>query len=127
MANLFGESLRRHREAAGLTQHALAERADIDQSYITRLENGSRQPPDRDKVAKLADALDLDDVSRYRFFVAAGHVPDWLLALDPADPTLLAIARYLSAPTIADAAKRDLRQAVALLVARWRTDDGPPA
>ena len=41
----FGELLRRHRLAAGLTQEALAERAGISVRAITDLERGVRRAP----------------------------------------------------------------------------------
>lgn len=40
----FAETLREHREAAGLTQEALAERADTSVRFISFLETGRRQP-----------------------------------------------------------------------------------
>jgi transcriptional regulator with XRE-family HTH domain len=36
----LGLALRRLREASGLTQQALAERADSDHTYLSRLEHG---------------------------------------------------------------------------------------
>jgi len=41
----FGEQLRRHREAAGLTQEELAERASLTAKGISALERGERQRP----------------------------------------------------------------------------------
>lgn len=40
----FAEILREQREAAGLTQEALAERADTSVRFISFLETGRRQP-----------------------------------------------------------------------------------
>jgi transcriptional regulator with XRE-family HTH domain len=128
MANEFGDLLGRQRTAAGLTQGALAKLVAVDQSYINRLEHGEREPPKRELVARLATALGLDDAERQRLLLAAGHVPDWLLVLEPNDPTLLAVARFLAAPTVSPAAKADFRAVLALLLARWRvTGDEPVA
>jgi transcriptional regulator with XRE-family HTH domain len=55
----FGELLRRARQAAGLTQAELAERAGLSVRGINDLERGARQTPRRDTVALLAQALDL--------------------------------------------------------------------
>jgi transcriptional regulator with XRE-family HTH domain len=40
----FGLNIRRRREAAGLSQEALAERADLDRTYISGIERGTRNP-----------------------------------------------------------------------------------
>ena len=37
----FGLNVRRRREAAGLSQEALAEKADLDRTYITGIERGT--------------------------------------------------------------------------------------
>ncbi|WP_228981008.1 helix-turn-helix transcriptional regulator [Streptomyces sp. DH12] len=45
-AALFGEVLRHHREAAGLTQDALARDIPCDRSHVARVESGKRVPQD---------------------------------------------------------------------------------
>ena len=55
----FGESLKRFRVAAGLSQEALAEGARLSARAISDLERGARQIPRRDTVALLAEALSL--------------------------------------------------------------------
>jgi transcriptional regulator with XRE-family HTH domain len=52
----FGLRLRRCREARGLTQERLAEKADLDQTYISGIERGLRNPGIKN-VARLAKAL----------------------------------------------------------------------
>jgi transcriptional regulator with XRE-family HTH domain len=54
---LFSEELRRRRKAAGLTQDALADRADMDPAEIRRFEAAKRDPGVR-VLARLAKALD---------------------------------------------------------------------
>lgn len=44
LVTAFAEILRARREAAGLTQEALAERADTSVRFISFLETGRRQP-----------------------------------------------------------------------------------
>lgn len=56
----FGEQLRRLREAAGLTQEQLAERAGMSAKGISALERGERQRPYLQTVDALAEALGLD-------------------------------------------------------------------
>jgi predicted ATPase/DNA-binding XRE family transcriptional regulator len=53
----FGESLRRYRIAAGLTQEELAERAGLSTRGIQDLERGARQSPRQATVRRLAAAL----------------------------------------------------------------------
>ena len=38
----FGHNVRKHREAKGLTQETLAERAELDRTYISDIERGVR-------------------------------------------------------------------------------------
>ena len=38
----FGLNVRRRREAIGLSQEALAEKADLDRTYISGIERGAR-------------------------------------------------------------------------------------
>jgi len=52
----LGLNVRRRREALDLTQETLAERADLDQTYISGIERGLRNPGIIN-VAKLAKAL----------------------------------------------------------------------
>src|SRR5229473_1990957 len=67
----FGDLLRRHRQAAGLTQEALGERAGLSLRGLSDLERGARRTPYRDTVLRLADALDLDEVDRAALHEAA--------------------------------------------------------
>jgi predicted ATPase/transcriptional regulator with XRE-family HTH domain len=56
----FGDLLRSHRVAAGLTQEALAERAGLSLRGVSDLERGLRMAPHRDTLQRLLDALRLD-------------------------------------------------------------------
>src|SRR6266536_5552077 len=67
----FGELLRRHRLASGLSQEALAERAGLSVDAIGVLERGERQRPQRHTLRVLADALALGDEARGPFLAAA--------------------------------------------------------
>src|SRR4051794_33430638 len=60
----FGGQLRRHREAAGLSQEELAERSALTAKAISALERGERQRPYPQTVRALADALSLSDADR---------------------------------------------------------------
>jgi transcriptional regulator with XRE-family HTH domain len=53
---MFGEVLKSAREKAGMTQEKLAFEADIDRTYISRLEN-NKMSPTLDTLLLLGDAL----------------------------------------------------------------------
>lgn len=53
---IFGQNVRKRREALGLTQEKLAENADIDRTYVSDIERGTRNPGIKN-VARLARAL----------------------------------------------------------------------
>ena len=67
----FGDLLRRHREAAALSQEALAERAGLSARGVSDLERGARRTPHLETVRLLADALGLDPTARVGFLTAA--------------------------------------------------------
>ena len=56
LALAFGETVRSVRESAGVAQEALALIAEMDRSYLGRLERGEKQPS-LDVVFRLAAAL----------------------------------------------------------------------
>lgn len=56
----FGDLLRRHRDAVGLTQEDLAESTGLTPQAISLLERGERRRPHRYTVQKLAEALELE-------------------------------------------------------------------
>ena len=53
---IFGGVLQRHRARVGLSQEELAFRADVDRTFVSRLERGIRQPTITTLMG-LADAL----------------------------------------------------------------------
>ena len=67
----FGELLRQHRLAAGLTQRDLARRAGLSLNAVSLLERGERQRPYFHTVTVLADALGLQPGARQTFVTAA--------------------------------------------------------
>ena len=40
----FGQSVAKHRRVKGLSQEALAEKADLDRTYLSDIERGVRNP-----------------------------------------------------------------------------------
>src|SRR2546429_121060 len=72
----FGELLRRHRAAGGLSQEALAVRAGLSREAISMLERGVRLAPRTSTVAILADALRLKPADRETLAAAARPAPE---------------------------------------------------
>jgi transcriptional regulator with XRE-family HTH domain len=52
----FGNSVRKHREAKKLSQEALAEKAELDRTYISDIERGVRNPGVKN-VVRIASGL----------------------------------------------------------------------
>ncbi len=78
----FGKKLRQLREASGLTQEELAERAGLTPKGVGALERGERRHPYPNTVRALADALGLKGAERASFtgsvarrVKAPGHQP----------------------------------------------------
>jgi predicted ATPase/DNA-binding CsgD family transcriptional regulator len=60
----FGVLLLRYRQAAGLSQEDLAERAGLSRRGVSDLERGARRAPYATTVRRLADGLQLDSAER---------------------------------------------------------------
>lgn len=75
----FGVLLKSHREKAGLSQSTLASQFKIDDSTITKIEDGTRRPPTNpsfyDQLPKL---LDLSK-HQYAALLLTGNPPRWLV------------------------------------------------
>ena len=115
---VFGALLRRHRQAVGLTQEELAERARLSTRAVLDLERGARLVHRRETVRLLAEALTLTAAERAAFEAAARRAP-------PSDPSPLPRAARLSAT-----GRPDLplvgRARELLLLEQHRAGDGPP-
>ena len=58
----FGRRLRELRVQSGLSQHKLAELAELDKNYVTEAERGHANPS-LETIGRLAEALGVDDVA----------------------------------------------------------------
>ena len=67
----FANLLRRYRQAAGLTQEELAERARLSVQAIGALERGDRRAPRKETIDLLAEALSLTEPERAVFEATA--------------------------------------------------------
>ncbi len=104
----FGSLLRNYREAAGLTQEELAERADLTRNAISALERGERQRPYPHTVQALATALELSSEQRAQLFASGRKKPEAPQALSPLPvPLTPLVGRERELEEI----RRDLREA----------------
>jgi predicted ATPase/transcriptional regulator with XRE-family HTH domain len=119
----FGDRLRRSRQAAGLTQEELAERAGLSRRGIADLESGARLRPRKDTVALLVAALGLagEDCAA---FEGAAHPPARSSPDLPADsPPLNALDRHAHNLPIQLTPLLGREQEVAAVVALLRRAD----
>jgi transcriptional regulator with XRE-family HTH domain len=86
----FGDLLRRHRNAASLTQEDLAKRSGLSVDTISLLERGEHRRPHRYTVQSLAEALGLSRSDSIRFATSAHR---------PADSTTAHVARPADLPS----------------------------
>lgn len=75
MKQTFGQKLRELRRSKGITQRGLAEKAGVDFSYISKIENDRLSPPAADTIVKICNVLE--------------SPPDALLALSGKIPSEL--------------------------------------
>jgi tetratricopeptide (TPR) repeat protein/transcriptional regulator with XRE-family HTH domain len=66
----FGALLRDRREAAGLSQQALADRSGLSIRAVRNIERGRTQWPYRDSLTRLADALGMHEAAQAEFLAA---------------------------------------------------------
>ncbi len=67
----FATVLKEARKRARLTQKELASRTGLDHSYISKIERAASDPPSRDKVLAMAEALGLMEKARLVYFLLA--------------------------------------------------------
>jgi transcriptional regulator with XRE-family HTH domain len=120
VAESFGELLKRYREEAGLSQRELARRTEINPAIISRMESGDRGPSGSEQVLAIVRTLGLDSARADLLLASAGFWPEAIVALGPGDETLLAVARILSDPGVAERARRRFRRVIELLVEQWQ-------
>lgn len=101
METTFGAMLRSLRQQAGLSQRDLAQRAGLDFSYISKIENGRLPPPAADTIVLLCSLL--------------GVAAEGLLALTHKLPS--AVEEQISGSS---AAQQFLREAQSLTEEQWQ-------
>ena len=84
----FAVLLRRYRQAAGLTQEALAERARLSVGAISSLERGLKHAPRKDTIALLVEALALSTEEARSLEATIHRVPGSAVHRAPVCPAL---------------------------------------
>lgn len=79
--NKFGLLLREFRIRAGLSQRALAKKAGVNTSYVSRLESGDRKVASRDIMILLSRILELSHRETDLWFITAGYISPRLQGL----------------------------------------------
>ena len=123
----FGVQLKALREARRVSQSKLAERADFDHSYVSRLESGARMPT-RDAVERLASALLLSQPEEDAALAAAGFLPRDVTSLLSDEPALGEVLDLLQDDAVPAEYRENMRQVVRLLAeqARMAIRTAPP-
>lgn len=115
----FGQLLKSLRERRGVSQSRLAERAEFDHSYVSRLEGGARMPT-RDAVDRLGDAMELGESERDMLLAAAGFLPRDFSKILSAEPVLGEVFYLLSDEQLSAEYRENMRQILHLLAEQAR-------
>ena len=110
----FGGLLKTMREGRRVSQSKLAERADFDHSYVSRLESGARMPT-RDAVERLASALSLSQTEEDGLLAAAGFLPRDVSSLLSDEPVLGEGLDLLQNDAVPVEYRENIRQVLRLL------------
>lgn len=104
----FGLYLKQLREAAGLSQEALADLAEISSAYVSQIETGRRNPPTPDVLRRMAGPLGVE----YTMLLVAA---DYLAESD----FMTLVVRALDALYRQGPGRAALEQAVRAPLRRW--------
>jgi transcriptional regulator with XRE-family HTH domain len=115
----FGMLLKTQREARRVSQSKLAERAEFDHSYVSRLESGSRMPT-REAVERLARALALSHPEEDALLAAAGFLPRDVSNLLSDEPVIGEVLDLLQNDAVPIEYRDNMRQVLRLLAAQAR-------
>jgi transcriptional regulator with XRE-family HTH domain len=115
----FGVQLKSLREARRVSQSKLAERADFDHSYVSRLESGARMPT-REAVERLAAAMMLAQIEEDALLASAGFLPRDVTSLLSDEPALGEVLDFLQDDALPAEYRDNMRQVLRLLAEQAR-------
>lgn len=98
----YSHLIKHHRIRRRLSQGKLAALLNIDHSYISRIENGTRQPS-KQLTQRLAEVFDLRDFELMEFWYTLQHIP-----VEPVGPNTNRVIR-----TIYESFDGDIHPAIA--------------
>jgi transcriptional regulator with XRE-family HTH domain len=115
----FGGQLKSLREKRGVSQSKLAERAEFDHSYVSRLESGARMPT-RDAVERLGEALGLEQAQHDALLAAAGFLPRDVTSLLSSEPVIGEVLDLLQDEAVPTECRENMRHMLHLLAQQAR-------
>ncbi len=115
----FGVLLKRLRESRRVSQSKLAERADFDHSYVSRLESGARMPT-REAVDRLSEALGLLPNQQDTLLASAGFLPRDVASLLSDEPAIGEVLDLLHNDSVPIEYRDNMRQVLRLLAEQAR-------
>ncbi len=83
--NTFGDFVRAKRLAKGINLRALAKEIEIAPAYMSDIEKNHRYPPQKDKIFKIAEVLELTEEEKNEMFDLAGEAKEGTVAPDISD------------------------------------------
>lgn len=99
MTNTFGQTLKEIRRRRGISQRDIAEKVNVDFSYISKIENDRLPPPAADTIVKICDAL---DVPPDELLAMTGKMPTPIKEIISENPAALQFLRQAQAMTLTD-------------------------
>lgn len=115
----FGALLRSLRERQGVSQSKLAEKAEFDHSYVSRLESGARMPA-REAVDRLGEALNLERAQLDALLAAAGFLPRDVTSLLSNEPVIGEVLDLLQDEAVPTEYRESVRAMLRLLTQQAR-------
>jgi transcriptional regulator with XRE-family HTH domain len=85
---MIGDLILQRRRALGLSQTELARRTGLSQNYVSKLESGRIELPQRGTLDVLSGALDVSLIALYRAAGVADPLPDTDAATPPRTVTI---------------------------------------
>ncbi len=111
----FGTLLKTLREQHGVSQSKLAERADFDHSYVSRLESGARMPT-REAVDRLGRAMSLEQAQQDSMLASAGFLPRDVSSLLSNEPALGEMLEMLQDESVPSEFRENVRNMLRIIV-----------
>ena len=115
----FGSLLKTLRERHNVSQSKLAERADFDHSYVSRLESGARMPT-REAVDRLGTAMGLDHGALDALLASAGFLPKDVTSLLSNEPALGEVLEMLQDESVPTEYRENMRNMLRIMVQQAR-------